>query len=210
MSRFTLAGLCIFAVGCQPESAREGAQTSVTNPEIASPTLETSNGSRRSLWTQHYRVASTAEPFSSVESTYPHAAIIAEHLPGKLAGLIAEPAIVIYEMPSEQFSWAKYNAKTILVCFTELLKRYERGGVPRAVLEPYYRYQLLHRSEVLGDLMFNRSTAGGIRDGLKFAWMYRRYPVLLMRSLLIACAHPQAPKLLSVPLRAWLKRRSQR
>ena len=165
---------------------------------------------RRSLWTQHYRVASTAEPFSSVESTYPHAAIIAEHLPGKLAGLIAEPAIVIYEMPSEQFSWAKYHAKTILVCFTELLERYERGGVPRAVLEPYYRYQLLHRSEVLGDLMFNRSTAGGIRDGLKFAWMYRRYPVLLMRSLLIACAHPQAPKLLSVPLRAWLKRRSQR
>ena len=165
---------------------------------------------RRRLWTQHYPQASTAVPFSSVESTYPHAAIIAEHLPGKLAGLIAEPAIVIYEMPSEQFSWAKHHAKTILICFTELLQRYERGGVPRSVLEPYYRYQLLHRSDELGDLMFNRSTSGGFPDGLKFAWMYRRYPVLLMRSLLIACAHPQAPKFLSVPLRAWLNRRSQR
>ncbi len=164
---------------------------------------------RRCLWTQHYPVASTAEPFSSVESTYPHAAIIAQHMPGKPAGLIAEPAVIIYEMPSEQFSWAKHHAKTVLMYFTELLQRYERGGVPRAVLEPYYRYQLLHRSEELGDLMFNRNTAGGIRDGLKFAWRYRRYPVLLMRSLLIACAHPGAPRILSVPLKAWLNRRSQ-
>ncbi len=165
---------------------------------------------RRRLWTQYYPATSTPEPFSSVESTYPHAAIIAEHLPGKRAGLIAEPAIIIYEMPSEQFSWAKHHAMTILMRFTELLRRYEQAGVPRAVLEPYYRYQLLHRSEELGDLMFNRNTDGGIGDGLKFAWMYRRYPVLLMRSLLIACAHPKAPKLLSVPLRAWLNRRSSR
>jgi glycosyltransferase involved in cell wall biosynthesis len=163
---------------------------------------------RHSLWQQHYPVASTIDPFSSVESTYPHAAIIAEHLPGKRAGLIASPAIIIYEMPSEQFSWAKHHSKTILMWFTELLQRYERGGVPRKVLEPYYRYQLLHRSEELGDLMFNRHTSGGFRDGLKFAWMYRRYPALLTRSLLIACSHPHAPKLLSVPLRAWLKRRS--
>ncbi len=165
---------------------------------------------RHSLWKQHYPVASTVEPFSSVESTYPHAAIIAEHLPGKRAGLIAEPAIIIYEMPSEQFSWAKHHSKTILMWFTELLQRYERAGVPRAILEPYYRYQLLHRSEELGDLMFNRKTSGGFQDGLKFAWMYRRYPVLILRSLLIACAHPNAPKLLSVPLRAWLNRKNGR
>ena len=164
---------------------------------------------RHSLWRQHYPVASTAEPFSSVESTYPHAAIIAQHMPGKFAGLISEPAVAIYEMPSEQFSWAKHHAKTVLIYFTELLQRYERSGVPRAVLEPYYYYQLQHRSEELGDLIFNRSTAGGFRDGLKFAWMYRRYSLLLMRSLLIACAHAQAPKLLSVPLRIWLNRRSQ-
>ncbi len=165
---------------------------------------------RRSLWVEHHPVASTAEPFSSVESTYPHAAIIAAHLPGKFAGLVAEPTVVIYEMPSEQFSWAKHHAKTVLIYFTELLQRYERGGVRRAVLEPYYCYQLLHRSGELGDLMFNRSTSGGYRDGVWFAWMYRRYPSLLMRSLLIACAHPEAPKLVSVPIRAWLDRRSRR
>ncbi len=165
---------------------------------------------RQRLWKLHYPLASTAEPFSSVESTYPHAAIIAEHLPGKSAGLIAEPAVVIYEMPSEQFSWAKHHAKTVLIYFTELLQRYERAGVPRRVLEPYFRYQLLHRSGELGDLMFNRSTAGGFRDGLKFAWMYRRFPVLLMRSLLIACSHPKAPKVLSIPLQAWLNRRNER
>jgi hypothetical protein len=165
---------------------------------------------RRSLWVRHYPEAATAEPFSSVESTYPHAAIIAEHFPGRLAGLVAEPAVMIYEMPSEQFSWAKHHAKTVLIYFTELLQRYERGGVPRAVLEPYFRYQMLHRSGELGDLMFNRSTSGGYREGVRFAWMYRRYPVLLMRSLLIACAHPKAPKLVSVPMRAWLERRSGR
>ena len=165
---------------------------------------------RQRLWQLHYPVASTAIPFSSVESTYPHAAIIAEHLAGKTVGLISQPGVVIYEISSEQYSWAKYHAKTVLIHFTELLGRYERGGVPRAVLEPYYHYQLLHRSGELGDLIFNRQSAGGLRDGLKFIWMYRRFPLRLARSLLIAFAHPDAPRLLSVPLRAWLKRRSQR
>ncbi len=85
-------------------------------------------------------------------------------------------------MPSDQFSWAKHHAKTVLIRYTELLKRFERGGIPRYVLEPYYRYQLLHRSGELGDLIFNRETAGNLRDGLRFAWLYRRYPLLLFRS----------------------------
>ncbi len=164
---------------------------------------------RRRLWVERYPTASTDKPFSTVESTYPHAVIIAEHLPGKRVGLVAEPAVLIYEMPSAQFSWARHHAKTVLIYFTELLQRYERGGVPRAVLEPYYRYQLLHRSGELGDLIFNRETAGGLRDGLRFVWMYGRYPVLLLRSLLIACSHPKAPKVVGVPLRAWLNRRSR-
>ncbi len=164
---------------------------------------------RRSLWQQHYPVASTATPFSSVESTYPHAVIIAENLARKTVGLIAQPSVVIYEMPSEQFSWAKYHAKTVLIYFTELLQRYERGGVPYSVLQPYYHYQLLHRSGELGDLIFNRQSAGGVRDGLKFLWLYRRFPLRLLRSLLIALAHPAAPRIFSVPLRWWLDRRSQ-
>jgi len=231
----TTIDMIAFNVGIAPGSQRPTAQQALGGvPAEVAQTLRRSNADgffpfeqlfegpcadltamyslalRRTLWTRHYPVASTAEPFTSIETTYPHAAIIAEHLPGRLAGLMAEPVVVIYEMPSEKFSWAKHHAKTVLVYCTELLQRYERGGVPRAVLEPYYRYQLLHRSGELGDLIFNRNTAGGYRDALRFAWMYRRYPLLLLRSLLIALSHSMAPRIFSVPLRALLSRRSRR
>jgi Glycosyl transferase family 2 len=152
---------------------------------------------RRRLWLERYPQASTDVPFTSVDSTYPHAAIIADNLPGKLAGLISAPQIMIYEMPSEQFSWAKHHSKCVLLYCTELLQRFADHGVPMTVLDPYFRYQLDHRSLELGDLAFNSQTAGGLREAMKVTWMLRRYPLRLLRSWLIACTHPNAPWLLS-------------
>jgi glycosyltransferase involved in cell wall biosynthesis len=160
---------------------------------------------RRQLWRNRYPKASVETPFTSVDSTYPHAAIIAEQLPGKLAGLISQPAVMIYEMPSSQFSWARHHSRCVMLYCTELLWRYVRTGVPYRVMEPYFIYQLLHRSSELGDLAFNRQTAGGLRDALKVTWMLRRYPKLLLRAWAIALLHPQAPKILSAPIRAWQK-----
>lgn len=158
---------------------------------------------RRDLWRKRYPVASTETPFSSVDSTYPHAAIIAQHMAGRQAGLIPQPAVLIYEMPSAQFSWARHHAKTVLLYCTQLLWRYARGGVPYKVLEPYFKYQLLHRSLELGDLAFNRQSSGGLADALRVTWMLRRYPRLLLRAWAIAVLHPQAPKLLGAPIRLW-------
>ncbi len=155
---------------------------------------------RRKLWTDRYPKASTDEPFSSVESTYPHAAIIADHMPNRHAGLITEPAIMIYEMPSSQFSWSKHHAKCVLLYCTQLLQRYHKRGVPWSVLRPYFVYQLQHRSFELGDLAFNRQSAGGIADAIKVSWMLRFFPLLLLRSWVIALTHPAAPRVLSLPL----------
>ncbi len=165
---------------------------------------------RRSLWLAEYPTASTAEPFSSVESTYPHAAIIAKRSPGKNAGVIAEPAVVIYELPSEQFSWAKHRALSVLVYCTQLLKMYEAHGVSHAVIAPYYIYQLEHRGSELGDLMFNRKSAGGYQAAFQFAWLLRRYPLLLLRAFLLAFLHPQAPRVIAAPLRTLLRLRRGR
>ncbi len=167
---------------------------------------------RRKLWMNRYPKASTEEPFTCVESTYPHAAIIADHMPNRQAGLINEPAIMIYEMPSSQFSWSKYHAKCVLLYCTQLLHRYYLRGVPWNVLRPYFIYQLQHRSMELGDLAFNRQTAGGIVDAIKVSWMLRFFPLLLLRSWVIALTHPAAPRALSIPLQAVLRivRRSAR
>ncbi len=164
---------------------------------------------RRTLWRDEYSSASLTEPFTSVESTYPHAAIVAKHLPGKLSGLIAEPAVVIYELPGEQFSWAKHRALSVLVYCTQLLQMYEAHGVPHKTMAPYYVYQLEHRSHELGDLIFNRQSAGGYGAALKFAWMLRRYPLRVLRAFLLALTHPQAPWIIAVPLRR-LQRLKQR
>lgn len=155
---------------------------------------------RRSLWMQEFPKPYMEPAFQDVRSTYPHSYIIATRVPNEPCLLIADPMVMIYEMPSDQFSWAKYHAKTAILHATSLLKLYEKSGVPYGRLKPYYEHQLTDRALQLGDLMWNPDSAGGLSDAARFvAMMSRRHPILMAKAFAIAMMNPHAPKLLSAP-----------
>lgn len=148
---------------------------------------------RRQLWIRYFPAACRDEPFTSVRTTYPSGFIIASAMPGRYAAVISSPAVIIYEMPGEEYSWARYRALNSLIHATELLNLYRANGVPYSVLKPYYIYQLSNRGRDLGDLFWNTDSAGGLRAGLEFMWKFRTYPLRLLRAVLISFDHPQAP-----------------
>ena len=152
---------------------------------------------RRALWLRYFPTACADEPFTSVRTTYPNAYVIANTMPKKLAGSIADVAIMIYEIPGSEFSWAKYRALNSLIHATQLLDLYRVNGVPRQVLKPYYLYQLKNRGNELGELLWNPKIVGGFSRAIQFAWLLRRYPFQLVQSFLVAMNHPNAPWILS-------------
>ena len=130
-------------------------------------------------------------------------------MPGRLAGSIADVAVMIYEMPTNEFSWAKYQALNSLIHATKLLDLYRANGVPSQVLKPYYLYQLKNRGGDLGELLWNRNVVGGFFRAIQFAFLLRRYPLHLVRSFLVAMNHPNAPWILAAFTRL-LMRMNQR
>ena len=147
----------------------------------------------RKAWCDEFPEPYLDEPFTCVRNTYPHAYIIATAFVGAQGVLIAEPAVMVFEIPSEEFSWSRYRAINTVLHATKLLQLYESYGVPRRVLAPYYRYQLQHRALFLGDLLWSRDCVGGWMEAIHFAWMQKRYPVLLVRAFAIAMLHHDAP-----------------
>ena len=152
---------------------------------------------RRALWLKYFPTACHDEPFTSVRTTYPHAYVIANEMPGKLSGSIADVSVMIYEIPGNEFSWAKFQALSSLIHATKLLDLYRAKGVPMRVLKPYYLYQLNNRGSELGELLWNRNVVGGFFRAIQFAFLLRRYPLHLVRSFLVAMNHPNAPWILA-------------
>lgn len=152
---------------------------------------------RRSLWLRYFPTACTDKPFTSVRTTYPNAFIIANTMPKKMAGSIADVSIMIYEIPGSEFSWAKYRSLNSLIHATQLLDLYRSNGVPSRVLKPYYLYQLKNRGYELGELLWNPKVVGGFSRAIQFAWLLRRYPFAVLQSFLVAMNHPNAPWVLA-------------
>ncbi len=160
---------------------------------------------RRHLWLKYFPSACRDDPFTSVRTTYPTAYIIANSMPGRLSGLISSPTIMIYEMPGSDYSWARYRALNCLIYATLLYRMYEANGVPYRVLRPYYLYQLANRGSELGDLLWNPKSFGGFRHVLQFVWLFKGYPVRLVRMFVVAMSHPDAPWLLAACARLLMR-----
>lgn len=163
---------------------------------------------RRQAWLDAFPTPYLDPPFTCVRDTYPHAFIIATSLTGCRACFIAEPSIMVFEMPAEQFSWSRYRAVNSLVHATGLLHLYEKHGVSRRTLIPFYRYQLEHRALFLGDLIWDRDCVGGWKEVLRFAWMEKRFPFLLLKAFAVAMCHRNAPPWAKRPVQ-WLQRCKQ-
>ena len=160
---------------------------------------------KRASWKQVFPVPCLEPPFSSLKTTYPSGYVIAETCRSCSVTILGEPSIVIYEMPGNEFSWARFRGVTSTRYATELLCKFEQNGVSSERLLPYKRFQLEHRNEELGELLWDKKTAGGWKDALKFAWMLRRFPVGLVKCFTLSLLHTDAPKWLSWIPRVLLK-----
>lgn len=156
---------------------------------------------RRAAWTSVFPEACREPPFSSLKTTYPSGYVIAETMIDARVSSIEEPSVIIYEMPGAEFSWARFRGVTSTRFATELVLKFEQAGVPRKRLLPYKRYQLEHRSEELGEMLWDKETAGGWTDALRFAWLLKRFPLGLAKVYLLSLLHPKAPHWL-----AWIPR----
>ena len=163
---------------------------------------------RQSLWHEKFPELFQGEAFVDVRSTYPHAFVIATSVPGSNVGLISTPIVMIYEFASEDFSWASHHSLVAVIHCTALLKLYQKHGVDRKKLAPYFRYQLTNRAVDLGHLIWNPKSRGGWRQSLRFIAMMWTYPWLLFKAFCIASANEHAPKWLSAVFQAILRHRS--
>ncbi|MFN7875460.1 MAG: glycosyltransferase family 2 protein [Pirellula sp.] len=156
---------------------------------------------KRAHWKHVFPVSCLEPPFSSLKTTYPSGYVIAETCRNCSVTILGDPSVVIYEMPGSEFSWARFRGVTSTRYATELLCKFEQNGVSSEKLVPYKRFQLEHRNEELGELLWDKTTAGGWRDALKFAWMLKRFPVGLIKCFTLSLLHADAPQWLS-----WLPR----
>jgi glycosyltransferase involved in cell wall biosynthesis len=152
---------------------------------------------KRDNWRQVFPVSCHETPFSSLKTTYPSGFVIAETCQSGSVTILGEPSVVIYEMPGSEFSWARYRGITSTRYATELLYKFEQRGVSAEKLLPYKHFQLEHRNEELGELLWDKTTAGGWKDAFLFAWMLKRFPIRLTKCFALSLLHPNAPKLLS-------------
>ena len=152
---------------------------------------------KRSSWKQVFPMACSEPPFSSLKTTYPSGFVIAETCEDCQISILGEPSVVIYEMPGSEFSWARYRGVTSTRYATELLSNFEKNGVSSRKLLPYKRFQLEHRNEELGELLWDKNTAGGWKDAFAFAWMLKRFPIRLTKCFVLSLLHVNAPKWLS-------------
>lgn len=151
----------------------------------------------RAKWKQVFPGACLETPFSSLKTTYPSGFVIAEMAQSSSVTVLGTPSVIIYEMPGNEFSWARYRGITSTRYATELIRKFEVGGVSSAKLLPYKRFQLEHRGDELGELLWDKQTAGGWKDAVVFAWLLKRFPIGLMKCFTLSLLHANAPKWLS-------------
>ena len=101
---------------------------SLINPKISAVFLGAIQVSiiRRSIWCKFSDSLKIGEPYSSLDSTYPHIIIYAQGLVGKKAYYIGKPLIVVIDGARE---WLEYVPKICLVYLHDALECYERHGV---------------------------------------------------------------------------------
>lgn len=152
---------------------------------------------QRSSWKQVFPVSCSEPPFSSLKTTYPSGFVIAETCKDCQVTILGDPSVVIYEMPGSEFSWARYRGITSTRYATELLNKFEESGVSAAKLRTYRLFQLEHRNEELGELLWDKTTAGGWKDAMAFGWMLKRFPIRLAKCFVLSLLHEKAPRWLS-------------
>ena len=133
-------------------------------------------------------------PFVCVEGTYPHACAVADCLPGRTAGIVAEPVATIYELDSSEFAWARSHPLNTLLWASALHSRFVEKGVPKKLLAPYRRHQVYRARNRLHKLLWDPAFAGGWKETLHFIWLTPGQRAPLLKLVWDSCGRSEAPR----------------
>lgn len=117
---------------------------------------------RRRLWAEFAARHPHREAYTSVEWTYPHAVLVAEAMAHKPAGYVGEPVLTLFDISTDEMSWARHSLLITTVRFLELLRCFERNGVPRAAMDGEYRVAEDRLARCLPRLLWDPAYAGGL------------------------------------------------
>ena len=111
---------------------------------------------RRLVWLRAAPSLAEGELCSSVDQTYPHAAIFLKTMVGKPAWASGYPWVIMCGIES----WSEFIPAVILLRFHELLDRYIDAGVHPRFVEAHRRRMLGYASEPLRRLFTGEKLAG--------------------------------------------------
>jgi glycosyltransferase involved in cell wall biosynthesis len=162
---------------------------SLINPNISAVFLGAIQVSiiRRSIWCKFSDSLNIGEPFSSLDSTYPHIKIYAQGLVGKKAYYIGNPQTVVIDGARE---WLEYVPKICLVYLHEALDCYEMYGVDSSQIENCRKFLAKNNSGFITKILKGNDIKDVNYDfAVKYVLKYWRY-------LSIKCLILNAPTLI--------------
>lgn len=118
---------------------------------------------RRRLWAEFAARHAHRDAYTSVVWTYPHAVLVAETMAGRPVGYVGEPVLTLFDIPTDEMSWARHSLLITTVRFLELLRCFERNGVPKAAMEGEYTVAEERLTRCLPRLLWDPAYAGGLR-----------------------------------------------
>jgi glycosyltransferase involved in cell wall biosynthesis len=118
------------------------------NPDISGVFLGAVQVSivRRAIWSKYSSTLNIGEPFSSLDSTYPHVIIYANGLVGKKAYYIGKPLIIVIDGARE---WIEFVPKICLVYLHKVLDYYEMYGVDSNQIENCRKYLVKNNKHLI-------------------------------------------------------------
>lgn len=128
---------------------------------------------RRPLAGEAFNACVTDEPFTSVESVFPHAKFIADHLIHKSGYYLGQPCVV----SSQVTTWGSYWPITVLDLLPKLYDCFERSGVDSRVLDRHRRFMLNHSADAMRRMLTQPDTFGRSQFSFgRFSKKHWRYP----------------------------------
>ena len=156
---------------------------SLINPKISPVFLGAIQVSiiRRSIWCKFSDSLKIGEPYSSLDSTYPHIIIYALGLVGKKAYYIGNPLIIVIDGARE---WLDYVPKICLIYLHDALDYYEMQGIDSTQIENCRKFLVKNNSGFITKILKKNNIKDIDYDfAIQYILKYWRY--LNMRCLIL-------------------------
>lgn len=152
---------------------------------------------RRDVWVNYWRGRALGSPYSNVRMTFPHTCMLAETMMHGPTFYVGEPVLNIFNGAQ---SWNHLMSLIMLLRLPELLRLYQRLGLPEDQARACERVVLADGEPFLANILRGEAEPGGPGIGayLRSGW---RYPNA-WRTLVRVCRATGRPRALNLLLGA--------